>query len=399
MHNGIIFDPLKKDTFINHIYQCIKKISAGSFGTVYSGVNIETKEEVAIKIEKIDKDDMRSVFREVQFLKRLESVKGIPKLFWHGSEGRYDIMVMSLLGKDLSGYLKIYHKFSLKTVVLLADQILSILEDLHNAGIVHRDLKPENIVLGRGENSNQVFLIDFGISKIYKDTYGRHVPYRDKKSFIGTARYASIAAHDGIEISRKDDLESLGYVLVYLLKGYLPWQSLNITEKEKCKKVGELKAGIKPEELLKDYPEELVKYMNYVRGLGFKETPDYNFLKGLFIKVAINRKYIIDNVFDWSVAKNVSKNSITNFKKEEINIKSLEHLPNNFNKKEVKISSLADIDKEEEKKNKLEVPSKIIFENSSRSRLNSIGGSLAINFDNSINNIIDADLSLIISCL
>jgi len=349
---------------------------------------------VAIKIEKIEKEEMRSVFREVQFLKRLESVNGIPKLYWHGSEGRYDIMVLSLLGKDLSGYLRIYHKFSMKTVVFIADQILTILEEVHNSGIVHRDLKPENIVVGRGENSNQMFLIDFGISKIYKDTYGRHIPYREKKSFIGTARYASLAAHDGIEISRKDDLESLGYVILYLLKGSLPWQNLNVNEKEKCKKVGELKAALKPEELFKEFPEELVKYMNYVKGLDFKENPDYNFMKGLFIKLAISKKYIIDNLFDWSVPPRKEKKSI-NYKKEkeEIIIKSFENLPNFDKTKNVKVSSLADFNKEEKKQQLLEVPSKINFESSSRSRFNSILGSLAINIDNTLNNIIDEDLS------
>ena len=387
-------NPYDKELKFNNIYQIKKKISSGSFGIVYSGLNVSSNEEIAIKIEKVENEEMKSVFREIQFLKRLESVNGIPRVYWSGSHGKYDIMVLSLLGKDLSAYLKIYHKFSLKTVILLADQILTILEEIHNLGIIHRDLKPENIV-GQDEQHSQVFLIDFGISKVYKDNYGRHIPWREKKSFIGTARYASLAAHEGFEISRKDDLESLGYVLLFLLKGFLPWQNMNVSEKDKCKKVGELKAGLKPEELYKDLPDEFVKYMNYVKGLSFKQNPDYNFLKGLFIKLAMSKKYMIDNIFDWSVVSKVVdvKNK---FKKDSIEIKSFENLPVLSSKipSNQKISSLAFIEKEEKKSRELlKVPNKHLLENSNRSGLNSIGGSMALKFDNTMNNIIDADLS------
>lgn len=400
-----IISPLDKDFIINNTYQCLKKLSSGSFGTVYSGINIQTKEEVAIKVEKIQNEEMRSVFREVQFLKRLENIKGVPKVYWSGSIGQYDIMVLTLLGKDLASFLKIYHKFSLKTVILLADQILSILEEVHNAGIVHRDLKPENLVMGRGENNNQVYMIDFGISKVYRDAYGRHIPWRDKKSFIGTARYASCAAHEGIEISRKDDLESLAYVLLFILKGSVPWQNLNISEKEKCKKVGEIKASLKPEELFKTYPEEFSRYISFVRGMSFKQTPDYNFLKGLFIKLAMNKKYIIDNVFDWSLPK---KTEMISFKKNEGDFgKSYDALPkikekpplqkggsNQNIKNNIKITSLEDIEEKKIEADLLKVPSKNQMDFSQRSGAVSIGGSLAMNFDNSLNNIIDADLSL-----
>ena len=284
----------------------------------------------------------------------------------------------------------------MKTIILIADQLITILEEVHNLGIVHRDLKPENIVLGRGEFNTQVYLIDFGISKIYKDNYGRHIPWKDKKSFIGTARYASLAAHEGEEISRKDDLESLGYVLLFFLKGFLPWQNLNVNEKEKCKKVGEMKASFKPEELFKDFPEEFKKYMDYVKGLNFKQNPDYNFLKGLFIKLAMNKKYFIDNVFDWSISMKIeSKNNV---KKEGDLRKSFENLPIFIPISEQKISSLAFLDhieKDDKKVNEwLMVPKKNNYENSNRSGLHSME-SMALKFDNTMNNIIDADLSLI----
>ena len=128
-------------------------------------------------------------------------------------------MVITLLGKDLGSYLKIFKKFSLKTVTLLGLQLVNLLEKIHGNYVLHRDLKPENILMGKGNDSNTVFIVDFGISKFFRDNRGKHIPFKDKKSFIGTTRYASINAHQGIELSRKDDLESLGYVLIYFFKG------------------------------------------------------------------------------------------------------------------------------------------------------------------------------------
>ena len=291
-----------KDMLFNGTYQAKKKISAGSFGTVYTGLDIKTNEIVAIKIEKVTGgDEMRSVIREGTFLKKLEGIRGIPKVHWSGSKGDQDVLVLTLLGKDLASYLKIYKKFSLKTVLMIADQLLIVLESIHSKCLLHRDIKPENILLGKGEQSDTIFFVDFGISKFYKDNLGRHIAYREKKSFIGTTRYASIAAHLGIEISRKDDLESLAYVIIFLAKGQLPWQNLNVSEAEKTKKVGEIKIKTTVEELCKGLPEEISKYLVYVKNLSFKENPDYIFLKGLIGKAAMINNIIMDNQWDWAL--------------------------------------------------------------------------------------------------
>lgn len=291
-----------KDMIFNGNYQAKKKISAGSFGTVYTGVDLKTNEAIAIKIEKVTGgDEMRSVIREGTFLKKLEGIRGIPKMIWSGSKGDQDVLVLTLLGKDLASYLKIYKKFSLKTVLMIADQLLVLLENIHNKCLLHRDIKPENILVGRGEQSDTIFFVDFGISKYYKDNLGRHIAYREKKSFIGTTRYASIAAHLGIEISRKDDLESLAYVIIFLAKGQLPWQNLNVSEAEKTKKVGEIKIKTSVEELCKGLPEEIAKYLTYVKNLSFKENPDYIFLKGLIMKAAMINNIIMDNQWDWAL--------------------------------------------------------------------------------------------------
>lgn len=155
--------------------------------------------------------------------------------------------------------------------------------------------------MGKGDQSDTIFFVDFGISKFYKDNLGRHIAYREKKSFIGTTRYASIAAHLGNEISRKDDLESLAYVIIFLAKGQLPWQNLNVSESEKTKKVGELKIKTSVEELCKGLPEEIAKYLTYVKNLSFKENPDYIFLKGLIMKAAMINNIIMDNQWDWAL--------------------------------------------------------------------------------------------------
>jgi casein kinase 1 len=310
--------PPDESLLFNNCYQGKKKISAGSFGTVFSGVDIRNNEPIAIKIEKIVGEEMRSVIREGSFLKKLEGTRGIPKVFWTGSKGDQDVLVITLLGKDLASYLKIYKKFSLKTVVMIADQLLTLLEQIHTKNLLHRDIKPENILVGRGDQADTIFFVDFGISKYYKDNLGRHIPFRDKKSFIGTTRYASIAAHIGNEISRKDDLESLAYVIIFLAKGVLPWQNLNVSESEKTKKVGEIKAKTPVEELCKGLPEEFSKYLLYVKNLTFKENPDYNYLKGLLLKVAMTNDIAMDNQWDWVTPLKID-NRIANKRKSSKN--------------------------------------------------------------------------------
>ena len=155
---------------------------------------------------------------------------------------------MDLLGHNLEELMKhnSSKRFSLKSVLMIADQMLTRLNNLHDKDYIHRDLKPENCVIGLEEKENIVYLIDFGLSRKYRDSRtNEHIPYKEGKSILGTVRYISIYTHFGIEQSRRDDIESLGYILVYLAKGILPWQGQKAkTKKEKYK-------IIKP--LLEDY--------------------------------------------------------------------------------------------------------------------------------------------------
>lgn len=142
---------------------------------VFQGHDSITKEDVAIKVEKEENEEVKSLEREVEVLNRLQNVDGVPKIFWHGEEQEYNIVVIQLLGRDLAFHLKTLKKFSLKTVLQLGDQIVSVLERLHQRGVIHRDLKPENILLGRDDQVSKVFVVDFGISKIFRDNNNRHM--------------------------------------------------------------------------------------------------------------------------------------------------------------------------------------------------------------------------------
>ncbi|CAD5119320.1 DgyrCDS7942 [Dimorphilus gyrociliatus] len=217
-------------------------------------------------------------------------------------------MVTDLLGpnlEDLYNYCK--RKFSLKTVLQLADQMLGRVEYIHNKCFIHRDIKPDNFLMGIGARRvNTVFLIDYGLAKKYRDMRTRtHIPYREGKSLTGTARYASVNAHLGVEQSRRDDLESLGYVLVYLAKGSLPWQGLKAaTRKQKYERISEKKLSTIPEVLCKGFPEEFQKYLTYTKNLKFEDAPDYDYLrKELFRKLYTKKlHYQYDFHFDWSVS-------------------------------------------------------------------------------------------------
>ena len=170
---------------------------------------------------------------EAKVYKALSGGVGIPFVRWYGTECDYNAMVIDLLGpslEDLFNYCN--RKFTYKTVLLLADQLICRIEYIHARCFIHRDIKPDNFLMGIGRRGSQVNVIDFGLAKKYRDPRTHlHIPYRENKNLTGTARYASVNTHLGIEQSRRDDLESLGYVLIYFCRGSLPWQGLKAATK------------------------------------------------------------------------------------------------------------------------------------------------------------------------
>ncbi|CAD8152447.1 unnamed protein product [Paramecium pentaurelia] len=294
------FEEKQNERLYKNRFYIKHKISAGSFGVVFLCQDLQTKEYVAMKVEKEDINSM-SLEREIQMLDELKKLPGIPKIIWAGNEHNHNCLVMQLLGRDLSYHLKALKRFSLKCVVNISLQIIQIIEGVHRKGIIHRDMKPENVMTGKDQESNQIFLADFGIAKFYREPDGTHVPFKDNKSFVGTTRYASIGAHRGFELSRKDDLESIGYMIIYMYKGTLPWQTYhNVAEKDKTKMVGQIKQQTQIEELCKDCPQEFYQYFQYVKQLQYKSTPDYRYLHSLFEQLSITNGFKHDKRLDWT---------------------------------------------------------------------------------------------------
>ncbi|KAK3025783.1 hypothetical protein RJ639_041939 [Escallonia herrerae] len=282
-----------------------RKIGSGSFGEIYLGTNIQTNEEVAIKLENI-KTKHPQLLYESKLYRILQGGTGIPNVRWFGVEGDYNVLVMDLLGPSLEDLFNFCsRKLSLKTVLMLADQMINRVEFVHSKSFLHRDIKPDNFLMGLGRRANQVYVIDFGLAKKFRDTSThQHIPYRENKNLTGTARYASMNTHLGIEQSRRDDLESLGYVLMYFLKGSLPWQGLKAgTKKQKYEKISERKVSTSIEALCRGYPTEFASYFHYCRSLRFDDKPDYAYLKRIFRDLFIREGFQFDYVFDWTILK------------------------------------------------------------------------------------------------
>ncbi|KAF5381015.1 hypothetical protein D9615_004055 [Tricholomella constricta] len=283
-------------------YRVGKKIGEGSFGVIFEGTNLLNSQTVAIKFEprKAEAPQLRDECRSYRIL-----AAGIPQIYHFGQEGLHNILVIDLLGPSLEDLFDMCgRKFSIKTVCMAARQMLSRVQTIHEKNLIYRDIKPDNFLIGRPgtKGANVVHVVDFGMAKQYRDPKTKqHIPYRERKSLSGTARYMSINTHLGREQSRRDDLEALGHVFMYFLRGSLPWQGLKAaTNKQKYEKIGEKKQTTPIKELCEGFPEEFGIYLNYVRKLGFEETPDYDFLRELFAKVLKSSGEIEDGVFDWN---------------------------------------------------------------------------------------------------
>lgn len=289
---------------ISDNYQIIKTIGKGAFGTVYLTRSADGS-YYASKVEQ-SKDCSRIIdeYKIYRLLNKrgFKANHGLPQIYSLIQTPKFNIMVMELLGPSLDSlHVKYDKKFSLETVLLLGINIITLLEKLHNAGFIHRDIKPNNFLVGYGKNCNKLYLTDFGLSKLYiKDN--KHIEYNCKRSLIGTLRYASLNMHNGIEPSRRDDLESVGYMLIYLLKGILPWQGLKKKKNDDpVELIGNVKFSTSIDKLCNGLHNNFKKYITLCRNMKFDETPNYDLLRDCFNEIAEELQITLQ--YQWITSK------------------------------------------------------------------------------------------------
>lgn len=287
-------------------FEALSLLGRGAFGEVYICLDLLQERCCALKLEPLTAMSPQ-LTDEAETLRALQRVVGVPALYWVGCEHGNRAIAMELVGHTLDQLLEeCGGRFSLKTTLQVGDQMLQRLESLHTCEYIHRDIKPENFAIGKGITQDLVYLLDFGLAKKYSNC-GRHIPPSEHRGMTGTIRYASINAHMGLELSRRDDLESLFYVLIFFAKGALPWQGVACASKhDKYRRVFEIKLNTPFDSLTKGLPAEFAAGLRYVRSLKFDAQPNYAYLRKV-IRDGLTAVGDAGAGFDWRAGSPGSK--------------------------------------------------------------------------------------------
>ncbi|KRX01985.1 Protein kinase-like domain [Pseudocohnilembus persalinus] len=329
------FDELLQQEKQNHVnigksFRLIKKIDQGSYSEIFLGKNLETNMEVAVKVEKITakqpkllfyesrvyqyllKEKQKGIVEQLYSKKKPKVEKGFPEIFACSNEGDYNILIMENLGPDLEVLFQICNKkFDLKTVCIIAIQVLQRLQFMSQKYLIHRDVKPSNFCIGKKEKKNVIYMIDLAFAKKYMTKDRQHIAFQENQSMTGTLLYSSINSHKGYELSRRDDLQSLAYMLFYFLKGSLPWQNLKCNRKEKLEKTIEKKLQNPEQSLFKGIQHlEFINFYQYAQNLEFEQEPDYQYWMDQFEKLVYKNGQKIDYIYSWNLAAQSEESQI-----------------------------------------------------------------------------------------
>lgn len=294
-------------------YKILSKLSTGGFSEVFLAESNETNQKVVIKAPLKTESSSSDLRKEAFFMQKLKGIAGVPLILESIINESQEVLIIQKLGDSMQKIIQEHMNLSLKSMIMIGVQILATLKEMHEKGIIHRDVKPSNI-LACDSNPNQIYLIDYGLAKSFIKNGSHQFFETKKKTFKGTAMFASRNAHFCNSLSRRDDLESLAYTLAFLYKGSLPWSSFQNKMKRNYFELGKIKQYWIEKGVFPDMPVEFQHFVEYIRKLSFEETPNYKFLSNLLLDMAKRYDFKLEsNRWEWSNSSAFSQENDEDF--------------------------------------------------------------------------------------